>query len=64
MFIPIGLGVGSVIGCVLPDTIGQVMQLVRYLDMYPANLLILALLVIIQAIFTVLVIKDHRMPQL
>lgn len=40
------------------------MQLVRYLDMYPANLLILALLVIIQAIFTVLVIKDHRMPQL
>jgi hypothetical protein len=62
-FILIGLGIGSVFGGILPDTLGQVVDRSRYLVLYSSNLLAMELLVIIQMLFTLLVIKDHHVPE-
>jgi len=63
VFIPVGLGIGSVLGGILPDTLGRVLEQNRYLDLYSANLFAMALLVIIQMLFTLLAIKDHHVPE-
>lgn len=63
VFIPIGLGLGSVLGGILPDILGPLLQTIRYLDIYSSNLLAMALLVVIQMTFTLLAIKDHHVPE-
>ena len=59
VFIPIGLGLGSVAGGLLPDILGPVLAPARCLDIYSPNLLAMALFVLIQALFTILAIEDH-----
>jgi DHA1 family quinolone resistance protein-like MFS transporter len=60
VFIPMGLGIGSIFGGILPDTLGRVLEQNRYLDLYSSNMLAMALIVIFQMLFTLLVIKDHH----
>ena len=62
IFIPIGLGLGSVFGGVLPDTLGPLLARYRYLDRYASNLLAMVLLVFVQFLFTLLAIEDHHTP--
>ena len=63
VFVPLGVGAGSLIGGILPDTLGRVLARMRYLDVYSSNLLAMALLVVIQAIYTALAIKEHQRSQ-
>ena len=63
VFIPMGLGLGSIVGGILPDTLGPLLAPARYLDIYSSNLLAMALFVVIQMIFTLLAIKDHHVPE-
>lgn len=63
VFIPMGLGLGSIVGGVLPDTLGPLLAPNSYLDIYSSNLLAMAVLVVIQMLFTLLAIKDHHVAE-
>lgn len=62
VFIPIGLGIGSIVGGILPDTIGKIAATVQYFDIYSSNLLAMALLLLIQLFYTGIIIEDHFNP--
>lgn len=60
IYIPLSLGLGSAVGGLLPDTLGIAVSSVNSFDIYSSNLLIILLFVVIQFLFTAIVVKEHR----
>jgi len=57
-FIPLGLGAGSLLGGVLPITLGQITSRISIFDIYSSNLLVILCLGFLQYLFTVVLIHD------
>ncbi|MBT3316299.1 MAG: MFS transporter [Anaerolineae bacterium] len=60
IFIPIGLGIGALLGGVLPMTLGKITAQVSGFDIYSANLLVVLFLQILQFFMTSTLISDPR----
>ena len=60
IFIPLGLGVGSLLGGVLPMTLGKVTSQIQNLDIYSSNLLVVLCLDVLQFVLTSVLIHDPR----
>ena len=60
IFIPIGLGIGALLGGVLPMTLGKIPAQVSGFDIYSANLLVVLFLQILQFFMTSTLISDPR----
>lgn len=60
IFIPLGLGVGSILGGILPMTLGKITARIPNFDIYSANILAILILVILQFFLTSVLIHDPR----
>jgi MFS transporter, DHA1 family, quinolone resistance protein len=60
IFIPLGLGAGSLLGGVLPMTLGKITSQVSGFDMYSSNLLVVLFLGFLQILLTAVLVHDHR----
>jgi len=63
IFIPLGLGLGSLLGGVLPMTLGQWTKTLPGLDIYSGNLMIAIVFGGIQLLTTSLIVHEHQPPQ-
>ena len=59
IFVPISLGLGAIVGGILPDTLGKLIANVAFFDLYSANLLLMFVIVFVQFVFTTIKIKDR-----
>ena len=60
VFIPLGLGLGSLLGGVLPMTMGKITARIPNFDIYSANILAILILGMLQFFFTSVLIHDPR----
>lgn len=60
VFIPIGLGLGSLIGGFIPITLGVLTKSSSLNSVYSSNLIVLAFLTLTQFIFTTVLIKEEQ----
>jgi MFS family permease len=60
IFIPIGLGISSLLGGYLPMSLGRFTETIRGMDKYSGNLLIMLILLFIQMAYTLIFIKEYR----
>ena len=60
IIILIALGLGSIIGGILPDTIGILLEPMRFLDEYSANLIAIMIILVLLMIYTVFFIHEDR----
>jgi MFS transporter, DHA1 family, quinolone resistance protein len=60
VFIPLGLGIGSLLGGVLPMTLGKFTTQILTFDIYSANLIVIICLGVLQFALTVILIHDPR----
>ena len=63
MFIPIGLGVGSFVGGILPMSLGKITSQTVGLGIYSANLLMITICLIIQFLLTSILVIEHLHPE-
>ncbi len=63
IFIPLGIGLGSLLGGVLPMTLGQWTKTLPGLDIYSGNLIIAMVFGGIQLLITFLIVHEHQPPQ-
>ena len=61
-FIPGGLGVGSLIGGLLPMSLGKITSQVPGFGVYSANLITIGILVIVQFLLTSILVVEHLHP--
>ena len=62
IFIPAGLGVGSLVGGLLPMSVGKITAQLPGFGIYSANLLTMNLLIIVQFLLTVILVKEQLHP--
>lgn len=62
IFIPAGLGIGSLVGGVLPMSFGKIISQIPGLGMYSANLLTVSICIVIQFILTFILVIEHLHP--
>jgi len=58
-FIPLALGAASILGGILPMTLGPFFDDISGMDLYSGNLIIMIVLAVIQLIVTTALVKEH-----
>ena len=58
----VSLGASSIIGGILPDTLGPLFEPMHRFDQYAANLVVMLLIIAIQFLYVGLVIREHTLP--
>lgn len=59
IFIPIGLGLGALLGGYLPMSLGKITSQIPGFDIYSGNLIAISVLIIVQFFLTIILVKEQ-----